>query len=114
MRDHRIPPEDILNGVRHIAGWEHWFSAKVGERLGEERRRAYLGDSLRSVMRQLEIDISHKESRGTWGWGKYKLTYVVAHRGAVQLEFTDLLRQKTDSRTLESVRTYHAGEWEQR
>ncbi len=113
MRDNRMPPEDILNGVRHIAAWDHWFSANVGKELGDKRRRSYLGDKLRSIMSELEIDVSHKESRGMWG-GKYKLTYVVAQRGATQLEFTDLLRDKTDLRTLESVRTYHAGEWEQK
>jgi len=113
MMNSQLPSQDLLDGVRHIAAWDIWFSAKVGKELGDEGRRSYLGDKLRSIMSELEIEVSHREARGIFG-GKYKLTYVVAHRGAIQLEFTDLLRDRTDLRTLESVRTYHAGEWEQK
>ena len=113
MMNSKLPSQDLLDRVRHIAAWDIWFSAKVGKELGDEGRRSYLGDKLRSIMSELEIEVSHREARGIFG-GKYKLTYVVAHRGAIQLEFTDLLRDKTDLRTLESVRTYHAGEWEQK
>ncbi len=107
------PTEELLDGVRHIVGWNLWFSAKMGHSLGEVERRKYLGDQLRSILSESELEISHREAKGIFG-GKYKLTYRVAHRGAIQLEFTDLLRDKTDLRTLESVRTYHAGEWEQK
>ncbi len=113
MMNSRLPSQDLLDGVRHIAAWDLWFSAKVGKELGDEGRRSYLRDKLRSIMSELEIEVSHREDRGIFG-GKYKLTYVVAHRGAIRLEFTDLLRDKTDLRTLESVRTYHVGEWEQK
>jgi len=113
MRDNRMPPEDILSGVRHITAWDHWLSAKVGKELGDERRRSYLGDKLRSIMNELEIDVSHKESRGMWG-GKYKLTYLVSHRGTTELEFTDLLQEGTNMRTLGSIHRYHAGDWEQK
>ena len=113
MINSRLPPQDLLDAVRHIAAWALWFSEKVGKEVGDEGRRSYLRDKLRSIMSELEIEVSHREARGIFG-GKYKLTYVVAYRGAVQLEFTDLLRDKTDLRTLESVRIYHAGEWEQK
>lgn len=113
MIDRQLPSQDILNGVRHIAGWGHWFSGKVGKELGDERRRSGFRDKLRSIMSELEIDVSHMETREMFG-GKYKITYVVVHRGAIQLEFTDLLRDQTDSRTLESVLIYHTGEWEQK
>ncbi len=110
----QIPPEDLLDAVRHIAGWDLWFSAKVGmDMVNDSGRRSYFGDKLRSIMSELEIEVSLRETRGIFG-GKSKLTYVVAHRGAIQLEFTDLVRDKTGLRTLESVRIYHAGEWEQK
>jgi hypothetical protein len=112
MINGRLPPQEVLDGVRHIAGWDHWFSAEVGKKMGNEGRRSYLRDKLRSIMSELEIEVSHRRakaiSRGV------KLTYVVAYRGAVKLEFTDLLPDKPDSRTLEAVRTYHAGEWEEK
>ncbi len=111
MMNSQLPSQDLLDGVSHIAGWDSWFSAKVGKELRDEGRRSYLGDKLRSIMSELEIEVSHREARGIFG-GKYKLTYAVAHRGAIKLEFTDLIRDKTNLRILESVRTYHAGEWE--
>ena len=111
MMNSRLAPQDLLDHVRHIAAWDFWFSAKEG--MAHKMQRSYLGNKLRSIMRELEINVSHKESRGMWG-GKYKLTYVVAHRGTTQLEFTDLVRDKTGLRTLESVRTCHPGEWEQK
>ena len=113
MINSRLPPQDLLDGVRHIAAWDHLLSAEVGKKMGDEGRRSYLGDKLRSIMSELEIEVSHREAKAIFR-GEYKLTYVVAHRGAVKLEFTDLLPDKTDLRILESVRTYHAGEWEQK
>lgn len=113
MINSRLPPQDLLDGVRQIAAWDHLLSAEVGKQMGDEGRRSYLGDKLRSIMSELEIEVSHREAKAIFR-GEYKLTYVVAYRGAVKLEFTDLLPDKTDLRTLESVRTYHAGEWEQK
>lgn len=109
----QIPSEELLDGVRHIAAWDLWFSAKVGKETGDKGRRSYLRDELRSIMSELEIEVSHREARRIFG-RKYKITYVVTYRGAIQLEFTDLVRDKTNLRTLESVRTYHAGEWERK
>lgn len=113
MINRRLPPQELFDGVRHIAGWIHWFSAEVGKKMGDERRRFYLGDKLRSIMSELGIEVSHRRVKAFFS-GETKLTYVVAYRGEVRLEFTDLLPNKTDSRILESVRTYHAGEWEQK
>lgn len=81
MVNGQLPSQDILDGVRHIAGWNLWFSAKVGQEMEDERRRSYLADKLRPIMSELEIEVSHKETRKILG-GKYKLTYIVAHRGA--------------------------------
>lgn len=113
MINRRLPPQELFDGVRHIAGWIHWFSAEVGKKMGDERRRFYLGDKLRSIMSELGIEVSHRRVKAFFS-GETKLTYVVAYRGEVRLEFTDLLPNKTDSRILESVRTYHVGEWEQK
>jgi hypothetical protein len=112
MINSRLPPQALLDGIRHVAAWDHWFSAEVGKKMGDEGRRSYLGRKLRSIMSELGIEVSHRESRVTSGG--YRLIYVVAHRGAVQLEFTDSLGDKTDLRTLESVQTYQTGEWEQK
>jgi len=81
--------------------------------MGDEGLRSYLGDKLRSIMSELKIEVSHREAKAIFR-GEYKLTYVVAYKGEAKLEFTDLLPDKTDSRILKSVRTYHAGEWEQK
>jgi len=81
--------------------------------MGDEGLRSYLGDKLRSIMSELEIEVSHRRAKAIFR-GEPKLTYVVAYKGAVKLEFTDLLSHKADSRILESVRTYHTGEWEQK
>ena len=113
MINSRLPPQDLLYGVRHIVACDHLLSAEVGKKMGDEGLRSYLGDKLRSIMSELEIEVSHREAKAIFR-GEYKLTYVVAYKGAVKLEFTDLLPDKTDSRILESVRTYHAGEWEQK
>lgn len=107
-----MPSEDLLNGVRHIAAYKLGFSERVARELGEQGLlRSYLGDQLRSILSKLELEVSHRESRGILG-GKYKIIYLVSHRGEKQLEFTDLLRQGTNLRTLESVRSYNPGEWE--
>jgi len=113
MINSRLPPQDLLDGVRHIVACDHLLSAEVGKEMADEGRRSYLGDKLRSIMSELEIEVSHREAKAIFR-GEYKLTYVVAYRGAVKLEFIDLLPEKTDLRTLKSVRTYHAGEWEQK
>jgi len=113
MINSRLPPQDLLYWVRYIVAWDHLLSAEVGKKIGDEGLRSYLGDKLRSIMSELEIEVSHREAKAIFR-GEYKLTYVVAYKGAVKLEFTDLLPNKTDSRILESVRTYHAGEWEQK
>lgn len=113
MINSRLPPQDLLDGVRHIVAFDRLLSAEVGKKMGDEGRRSYLGDKLRSIMSELEIEVSHREGKAIFR-GEYKLTYVVAYRGAVKLEFTDLLPDKTDLRILESVRTYHEGEWEQK
>ena len=115
MMNSRLPPQALLDGVRHIAGWDHWFSAIMGERMGDKGRRSYHRDKLHSIMSksELEIEGSLQKTKAILR-GAHKLTYAVAHRGAVKLEFTDLLQDKTDLRTLESVRIYHAGEWEQK
>jgi len=110
MKNNQLPSQDLLNEVRHIAAWVHWFSVKVEKELGDEWRRSGFRDKLRSIMSELEIDVSHMETRRMWSGGKYKLTYTVTYRGAIQLEFSDLLQDLTESRTLESVLIYHAGE----
>lgn len=113
MINSRLPPQDLLYWVRYIVAWDHVLSAEVGKKMGDEGRRSYLGDKLRSIMSELEIEVSHREAKAIFR-GEYKLTCVVAYKGAVKLEFTDLLPDKTDLRILKSVRTYHAGEWEQK
>ena len=113
MAKNPLPPQDLLDGVRNIAAWNHCFSAQGGKELGDERRRAHLGDKLRSIMSELEIQVSHREAKAIFR-EEYKLIYIVAYRGAAELEFTDLLPDKSDSGTLDSVRRYHPGEWEQR
>ncbi len=66
MMNSQLPSQDLLDGVRHIAAWDIWFSAKVGKELGDEGQRSYLGDKLRSIMSELEIEVSHREARGFW------------------------------------------------
>lgn len=113
MTSIQLPPQELLEGIRYIAGWDHWFSAEMGEKMGEERRRFYLGDKLRLIMSEPGIEVSHRRVKALFGGG-IKLTYKATYKGATKLEFTDLLLNRTDSRILESVRTYHAGEWEQK
>jgi len=81
--------------------------------MGDEGLRSYLGDKLRSIMSELEIGVSHRVAKAIFR-AEHKVTYVVAYKGSVKLEFTFLLLLKRDSEMLESVRTYHAGEWEQK
>lgn len=108
-----MPGEQLLDGIRHIAGWNQWLSQRLGDSLGDERLRTFLGDQLRSTLRRLDIQVAHQEAKNDPG-GQYRITYVVAHGGDAELEFTDLLRGGTKPRTLESVKKYHAGEWEQK
>jgi len=103
----------LLEAIRYIAGWDHWFSAEAAKKMGNEGRRSYLGDKLHSIMTELEIQVSHRRAKAFLG-GETRLTYVAAYRREVTLEFTDLLPNKTDPRMLESVRTYRPGEWEQK
>lgn len=113
MINSRLPPQNLVDGIRLIEAWNHWLSAEMGKKLKEERKRSYLGDKLRSIMSELEIGISHRRVKAIFG-REPKLNYKLTYKGVVKLEFTDLLSDKTDSRILESIRTYHAGEWEQK
>jgi len=111
-----MPSKELLEKVRTIAAYQLGFSSEVARDLGEEGLlRSYLGDQLRSLLNQLDIQVSIREVPGFFG-KKFKVVHRVAEKGTVQLEFTYLIRGADDkaSRTLESVSRYQPGDWEQK
>ena len=112
MKDIQMPSEDLLNRIRHIGINQLRYPIKAVDDLGkQDRLRSYLGEQLFSCINDSGFNVFRKESRSVFS-DNYKLTYLVKHRGVLQLEFKDVLREGTDQRKLESVKLYHPGEWE--
>jgi hypothetical protein len=110
MRDNQIPSEEIIDEVRHIASFNLTFSQRRANELGEQAGlRTYLGDQFRLTLNELELNISYKKSKNYWG-NKPRTNYIVSHKGAIQLEFVDLIGGE-NCHELESVLKYHPGEW---
>lgn len=116
MKDNLVPSKELLDKVRHIAGYQLLFSSEMAKSLGEEGQlRSYLGDQLRSMLYQSDMQVSLTESPQISS-DKHRLAYTVAESGVTYLEFADSIYDGGNevSRTLESVHRYQQGDWEQK
>jgi len=115
-KDKLEPPEELLDKVRNIPVYRIGLSLRLGKALGETSQlRSYLGDQLDSLLSELSLEVSCRESGGIFG-NKNRLSYQVVEKKQIRLEFIDIVRGSGAgaSRSLQSVRKYEPGDWEQK
>jgi hypothetical protein len=127
VKNNPAPSGELLDKVRGIAAFQEATSPEIAKSLKDKGMLPYFREQLRSLLNELDIQVSVQTRWGLFGKWKVnvlgrldqKIVHRVAEKDVVRLEFTYLIRgtlgsPDKGSATLESVSRYQAGDWEQK